>query len=41
MQGVGRVYEGLIDSMVAKSMQDSNIDPVIMRQYSTIGSKTG
>ena len=41
MQGVGRVYESLIDNMVANSKQESNIDPAIMRQYSTIGSKSG
>ena len=41
MEGVGRVYESLIDQMVANSMEESNIDPAIMRQYSTVASKAG
>lgn len=41
MKGVGRIYESLIDNMVADSKQETNIDPAIVRQYSTIGSKTG
>lgn len=41
MQGVGRINEKLIEDMVAMSKKESNIDPAIMRQYSTVASKGG
>lgn len=41
MEGVGMQHEGLIRQMIANSVQESNIDPVILRQYSTVASKSG
>ena len=41
MEGLGRVYESLVDQMVIGSIQEHTVDEAIVRQYSTVASKKG